>query len=331
MNEPLVTVIATCYNHARFLVECLDSIRCQTYRNIEVIIADDYSTDDSVERIQAWVDKHGVECHLLLHDRNEGLCRTVNQALSLASGKYVSLVSTDDVWLADKTERQVAMMEALPDSVAVVYSDAYLIDDTGSRQPGRFIHTQANRLDTPEGYIFPILLQEWNFIPALSTLTRRSSLDAVGPYDETLVLEDLDMWLRLARHHHFVFDGAVAGSYRILPGSLFRSRQTEIAKSCIRIFSKWLAEPEYAGVARRRIAEQWWTLTQLEPQRRWHHARTALSTYRDRRSYARLACLALGVPFARATRLPGLSRHGRPSGAASRNLGRRGAGAIDRP
>ncbi len=323
MDGPLVTVIATCYNHARFVVECLEGIRRQTYPNIELIIADDCSTDNSVERIRAWVDQHAVQCHLLMHDRNEGLCRTLNQALYLASGKYVAMVATDDVWLAEKTARQVAMMEALPESVAVVYSFAYVIDEGGRRQPGLYIQSQVNRSDAPEGYIFPTLLQDWNFIPAMTTMIRRSCLDVVGPYDETLVIEDLDMWLRLARHYDFAFDRMVTASYRILPGSLFRSRQADVTKSSIRIFSKWVEEPEFGRLAQRRISEQCWTLTQLEPQHRWRHARAALRAHLDVRSYAKLLCLALGVPFERVSRLPGMSRHRSPSPTSVRPSARR--------
>ncbi len=318
MKEPLVTVVATCYNHSRFLVECLESIRAQTYTNIELIITDDCSTDDSVQRIQGWVEEHGVECRLVLHDRNQGLCRTLNEALSMASGKYVAIVSTDDVWFPEKTARQVNMMEALPESFAVVYSDAYVMDAAGNRMPGRYMESRVGRLDAPEGDVFRVLLQDWCFIPAMTTLIRRSCLEAVGPYDESLVMEDVDMWLRLARHHHFAFDSTVAASYRILPTSLFRSRQTEITKSFIRVFSKWLAEPEFGEVAQRRIAEQWWALTQLEPHHRWRHARAALRMDRSPRSLAKLLFLALRLPFAHVSRVPGVSRHGSAQRRTSR-------------
>ncbi len=325
MSDPLVSVIATCYNHAHFVIEGLEGIRRQTYPNIELIITDDCSTDDSVARIRAWVEEHGVDCRLVLHDHNQGLCRTLNEALAAASGKYVAIVSVDDVWLPEKTARQVALMEALPESVAVVYSDAYVIDEAGRSLPGPYIRARVKRSDTPEGDIFAVLLQDWNFIPAMATLIRHSCLRAVGPYDESLVLEDIDMWLRLARCCQFAFDPIVSANYRILPTSLFRSRQTEITKSFIRILSKWLEEPDLAHVARRRMAEQWWTLTQLEPQHRWRHARQALQVDRSPRSWAKLLLLALGIPFARVTQLPRVSRHG---GSSPRGPGQ---GAVRRP
>ncbi len=307
MNHPLVSVIAACYNHGAFAFECLESIRRQTYPNVELIVTDDCSTDDSVEQIRAWVDEYAVDCRLLLHHRNQGLCRTLNEALSLATGKYVAMIATDDLWYPDKTARQVTMIEALPESVAVVYGDAALIDEAGRPVPGRFLE-KFERLDTPEGDIFPVLLQDWSFILPMTTLIRRSSLQAVGPYDETLVFEDLDMWLRLARHHHFAFDPAVAGAYRIHPGSMVRCRSKEITKSSIQIYSKWLGEQEFARTVQRRIGEQWWTLAELEPQLRWHHARAALRAHRGFRPYVKLLFLALGIPFARLTSLAALSR-----------------------
>ncbi len=313
MNGPLVTVIAVCYNHGRFVPESLESIRRQTYRRIELIIADDCSTDDSVQRIVAWVNEHDVECQLLLHDRNLGLCRTLNEALSIAKGKYVAMLATDDMWVPEKIARQVARMEGLPESVAVLYSDARVIDEYGHVLPGRFLE-RFELPDMPQGNIFPFLLREWSFILPMTTLIRRSSLDEVGPYDETLVFEDLDMWLRLARHHDVVFDPGVTGNYRIHAGSMVRSHSAEIAKSSIRIFSKWLGEAEFARTVERRIGEQWWTLTQLEPEHRWSHARFALRAHRGPRAYIKLLFLALGIPFDRLTSLAALLRRLRRAG-----------------
>ena len=82
---PLVTVIATCFNHERFVVECLESIRAQTYPNIQLIIADDCSTDGSVPLIRDWLTQTGTVCTLILHQQNQGVCRTRNETLTHAS------------------------------------------------------------------------------------------------------------------------------------------------------------------------------------------------------------------------------------------------------
>ncbi len=302
MRKPLVTLVAICYNHARFLTDCLESIRQQTYANTEVIIVDDCSQDGSVDRIRDWLREHGLNWQLVVHDRNKGVCRALNDALSLAKGKYIACVAADDMWMPDKTLRQVNLMESLPDSVALVYSDAYLIDENGHRLPDMFIPWHVGYNKTPEGDLFADLLMGGNFFPAMTTLIRRSALEEVGRYDESLVYEDWDMWLRLSRRYSFAFDREVAASYRVLPGSL-RTRELAIMKSDMQILSKWLQEPDLTEMVKKRVADLSWGLTQAEPTKRWYHASVALRAHRSLRSYGKLLLLLLGVRFKRAKRL----------------------------
>ena len=114
-NYPLVTAFVGCYNHSRFVEECLDSVRHQTYPNLQVIIFDDGSKDNSVSVIDTWLKKHRLDWQFISHTRNVGICASLNEVLRLARGKYASMVAADDVWLPDKTARQVEMMEQLPE------------------------------------------------------------------------------------------------------------------------------------------------------------------------------------------------------------------------
>ena len=308
MNQPPVTLVALCYNHARFLHDALESIRGQTYENVQVIVVDDSSTDDSAQRVRHWLDQRALDWRFVVHERNEGLCRTLNQALSLAIGKYIAFVATDDIWMPDKTARQVAIMESLPESVALVYSDAYLIDENGQMLPDTFIHWHTGRDGAPEGDLFLELLTAGNFLPAMTTLIRRSALEDVGGYDERLLYEDWDMWLRLSRGYRFTFDREMAASYRVLPNSL-RTRALPIMQSDMQILLKWLPEPDLNPIVRKRIADLRWGLTQVEPERRWHHARLAIQGDPTLRSYAKLVLLLLGIRFEDASRLvPGRAR-----------------------
>lgn len=222
-GQPLVTVIAVCYNHARFVIECLDSIRNQTYPHMQIIIMDDCSQDDSVEIIRDWIARYGIECKFIAHQKNQGLCRTLNEALSHADGKYVSLIATDDLWLPDKIICQVEVMEKLPDSVAVLYGDTYLINEAGAPLPGLILDQCRDNLGTPPvGNIFPVLL-EVNTIPALTALIRRSCYEKVGYYDENLRYEDWDMWLRIAQSFSFAYAPEPLSKYRQVATSMQRT------------------------------------------------------------------------------------------------------------
>lgn len=221
-ENPLVSVIAVCYNHARFVIECLDSIRNQTYPNLQIIIMDDCSQDDSVEIIRNWIERYGVECSFIAHQKNQGVCRTLNEAVGLAQGKYISLIATDDTWLPDKIIRQVDIMESMPEKVGIVYSDAYQMDENGQRLPDMFIAAHRKLDSVPEGDLLEDLIVG-NFIPAMTTLIRRAVYDRVGLYDESLAFEDWDFWLRAANHFHFAYSTYPSANYRILDTSMMRT------------------------------------------------------------------------------------------------------------
>jgi len=252
-NQPLVSVIAVCFNQSRFVIECLESIRRQTYQNVELIIVDDCSQDDSVAVIRSWLDATQGTATFIAHTRNMGICKTFNEAVAHATGKYVSIIAADDLYLPDKTEVQVELFEKLPANVGVVYSDALQIDQDGTVLPRKFIEAHRELPIMPEGQIFPVLLKD-NFIPAMTTLIRRQCFDTVGPYDETLLYEDFDMWLRISRQFCFSFSPKISAKYRILPTSMTRAVMEKngwgALKSNFRIFEKCLQTSELTSEQR---------------------------------------------------------------------------------
>jgi glycosyltransferase involved in cell wall biosynthesis len=193
MVRPLVTAIVGSYNQARYVEECLESVRGQTYSPVQIVIVDDGSPDDSVAVIRRWLDRNHVEAELIAHGENRGVCASANDALVRARGKYVALIAGDDRWAADKIERQVEHIEELSDDYGLLYGALRKIDDEGTPIPRRRSERQP-----PEGDVYRSLIRE-NFISASTVLVRRSCFDLAGAFDETLLFEDYDMWLRLAR------------------------------------------------------------------------------------------------------------------------------------
>jgi glycosyltransferase involved in cell wall biosynthesis len=323
-SPPLVTVIATCLNHERFVLECLESIRAQTYPNVQLIIADDCSSDESVSLIRDWMARTGTECTLVLHDENQGICRTKNETLSHARGAYVSSVSTDDVWLPEKLAVQVEQFERLPASVAVLYGDAYLMDVHGDPLPKMFFESSRDTRsfdEPPEGDIYAKLL-EVCFVPTMTTMIRRECYEAIGPYDESLAYEDWDMWLRIARRFEFAFSSYVSARYRIHPSSLSHTIGSRAWESDIRMFQKHLGySREWDAVLRDRIARASYRLDQPE---RLENARSNLRSNRNPTALVLyLLCLAR-IPYRRvvplkravtriAASLASYSRPARPS------------------
>ncbi len=217
-----VTVIALCYNHERFVIECLESIRAQTFQDFELIITDDCSRDSSPELITNWLAQNRPDGIFIRHDENRGLCRTLNEAISHSHGEFLSMIATDDAWEPDKIERQLNLMRLQPSHVAVVYSDAAQVDEEGRPLHKTVIEGHHEGLEPPSGKIFSTLA-DGNFIPAMATLIRRQAIDSVGGYDEGLTYEDYDMWLRLAQHFDFVFCPGTVARYRIVATSIVRT------------------------------------------------------------------------------------------------------------
>lgn len=305
--NPLISVIATCFNHERYVEDCLESIRAQTYSNIELIVCDDASTDRSPSIIRNWVKRVGGDCRLLFHQENLGLCRTLNDALAVATGRFVALISTDDIWAAAKTEAQVRQFQSLPDSVGVLYSDALLIDEHGNLLPGGFIDALRSARNPrlcaefhqpPEGNVARVLLRG-NFIPAMTTLVRRDCFDRVGPYDDRLVYEDFDMWLRIAQHYEFRFSPGPLASYRVVPTSLARTMGARGAVSTLEIYQKWLVESgEDRSYVRDQIAHRAFGLSELLPHERSRYLRLGLSHTRRPRSVVRAMLAVAGIRVA---------------------------------
>lgn len=240
--DPLVSVIVPCYNHARFLIECLESIRNQTYSNYELIIIDDASSDNSVELIEQWIAAQRLSCRFVKHEINQGICKSLNHGLSHATGKYICCIASDDVMMPDRLAHQVAIMEALPEKVGVLYGNAYIINERGDIQTETVIERairDRGLLCIPEGNIYRIL---WNgnFVQACTTMVRRQCYEKIGNYDESLFYEDYDMWLRISREFDFAYNPHIVGKYRIVATSITNTSRGRMDDTKEKMFFKHL-------------------------------------------------------------------------------------------
>jgi glycosyltransferase involved in cell wall biosynthesis len=236
--NPLVSTIVLSYNQSRFVSETLESVKAQTYKATQLIIVDDCSSDDSVAIIEHWLQETGLRCTFIRHQENQGICKSINDALAVATGKYISMIASDDVWLPDKIARQVKIMESQPDQVGVLYSDAFQMDAQGRSLPDFYIlSARPNLPEIPQGQARDVLdaLLEGNFIPGMTTLIRRNCYNEVGLYDEDLPWEDWDMWLRIARQYSFLYSPIPSAKYRLHEKSFSHSDPGRLLKEAMRI------------------------------------------------------------------------------------------------
>lgn len=191
-SQPLVSIIIPCYNHERYVQDCIQSVIDQTYSNIELIIIDDGSKDNSVQLIESLI----KECQsrftrFEFRSRpNKGLSATLNEALEWVQGKYVAGIASDDILIEDKTEIQVAYLEDHPDTVAV-FGGVKLIDNNNIIV-GSIEAVQGSR-------DFKSMILKGIRILAPTQMMRTDAVRKTGGYKENLIIEDAYMWFKLSK------------------------------------------------------------------------------------------------------------------------------------
>jgi glycosyltransferase involved in cell wall biosynthesis len=200
MEHPLVTVVVVSYNHSQYITECLNSIKDQTYKNIQLIVADDASKDNSTEVFEKWLQENNYTAERNFHKKNTGLAEMLNECVSMAKGKYINLIAADDYFHRDFLEKCVTSLEQKDNQFGMVFSSCFIIREDKSL---------INYLDDFSFYKdkkqFKNNLKKSNPIPALATLVRRDVLLETGPYDKNILIEDYDRWLRINENYFIDF------------------------------------------------------------------------------------------------------------------------------
>ena len=188
-NSKLVSVIIPVFNRARMLEEAVDSVLAQTYKLIEVIIVDDGSNDDTVQRSQSLAKKYSNVEFIRMANQGPALARQAG--LDRARGEYIQYLDSDDLLLPDKFQQQVTMLSANP-SADVVYCKQTLLDTHNGARTQAWMRTG----ETHET-MFPGMLggRLWGTpVP----LYRRTVLDKAGPWAQLSNLEDWEYDCRVA-------------------------------------------------------------------------------------------------------------------------------------
>lgn len=203
-----LSILALCYNHESFLEDALSSL-ANLPDWIEVLIADDASTDRSAEVLKTWENKF-PEWTFVYHKENKGNCRTFNELLDRARGNWVLDFATDDELMPDMLPGWLAFAESNPDC-GFCFADAWIFEDRHSEQKRFF---EKSEIDS---FKRRIILKEFfrnDFICPPAVLFSRTALLEAGGYNENLSYEDLNIWLRLARKHPVCFHDAPVIRYR---------------------------------------------------------------------------------------------------------------------
>lgn len=206
--------------------DALESVWGQSYKNYELVVVDDGSTDGSVGIIEGLL-KENPEVRFLPINENLGNCQAFNKGLKLTKGEYIIDLAADDVLLPDRLAEGVRAMEAAGEEYGVHFTDALYIGVNGKELRTHYKRNKLGHLveQVPQGWVYPDLLQRY-FICTPSMMMRKSVLEAMGGYDETLAYEDFDFWVRSSRSWKYCFTDKVLVKKRIVLGS-WSARQYE--------------------------------------------------------------------------------------------------------
>lgn len=234
-NQPVVTVIALCYNHSEFLLESLSSVLHQTYKTIQLIVVDDASEDDSQQKILALLQDFPA-VQWIFNEKNIGNCKSFNQAFLLAKGKYIIDLSTDDILEKTRIEKQVRHFESLSNSYGVVFSNAIFIDEQG--KPFRTLYEENQSVSA--GNIYSKLIEQ-SFILPSTMMIKKEVLDELNGYDETLAYEDFDLWIRSSRNWEYAYLPEMLTFQRKVSSSLssrFVQKKNQLVVSTVKVCTK---------------------------------------------------------------------------------------------
>jgi glycosyltransferase involved in cell wall biosynthesis len=217
-DSPLVSVVIPLYNGGRYIAATLKSVLSQTYDRIEILVVDDGSSDDGPEIVAALAAGSGGRIRLMSHPDggNHGIAASRNLAIRNAGGPYIAFVDQDDVWVPEKLQKQVDLLQRFAEA-DLVYSRSGFIDQEGIDHSLRGIHrTFGKGVDGRPSNVFSRIIKE-DFIPTLTVVVRKCCLERVGLLDEGPAYEFED-WLlmsKLAFYYKVIFIPTVLAKWRV--------------------------------------------------------------------------------------------------------------------
>lgn len=187
----MVSIIVPTYNYEKYICDAVDSILNQTFKDFEIIVVDDGSTDDTYKVLEKYDDRI-----VYLYQENSGPASARNLGIKKSKGKYICFLDADDMFLPNKLEKQVALMEK-ERKIGLIYSNYLCIDERNSRI---LKHYRCKKF-SDHRVAFNNLLT-YNYINTSTVMIRKACIGKVGLFNEKYsYLEDYDLWVRIGKDY----------------------------------------------------------------------------------------------------------------------------------
>jgi glycosyltransferase involved in cell wall biosynthesis len=231
--NPLVSIIIPVYNGSNYLGAAIDSALAQTYKNCEILVINDGSTDNGLTESVAL--KYGSKIRYFVK-KNGGCGSALNYGLDQMRGEYFSWLSHDDLYLPNKIQHQIKLLECTQEEIPPIVYGGYEIIDADSSSVATVYFHKNHSIECLNLSLYPVVK---NLIHGCSLLIHRSWIDRVGKFDESLLhTQDYDYWLRLMRLAPIIFDSEILIKSRVHPGQTTYSEGRN--EECNRFWSNLL-------------------------------------------------------------------------------------------
>lgn len=261
-----VSVVIPTYNRARLIVEALESVFCQTFRDLEIIVVDDGSTDGTEQALRGYQDRIRY-----VYQPNRGVNAARNRAIDMARGEYIALLDNDDLWRDDKLALQVSLLDHFVDA-GFVFSDFAILKPSGAvvhgglrtwhnpnwpdifGPPRRYsalglVATCAD-FDVYQGDIYPHSISEPYVLPSASLFRRRYFGRELRFPEDDPICGDWEFFARLSRQHGAVFMDCETAVNRSHEDSVRLTRtaaRIQVARRLAMVRRVWCADAAFSA------------------------------------------------------------------------------------
>ena len=216
---PKVSVIIPTRNRAGFLGSAIRSVLSQTFDDLEIVVVDDASADQTMDVVRGFGD---VRVRYIRHQTNKGQGATRNDGIKQAAGAYIAFLDDDDEWLPGKLEKQVKLLDGSSPNVGLIYTGFYRVEGGSKRIINEIIPRRRGRVYED------LCLNNW--MGTCSTvLIRRTCFERTGLFDEELAAAaDYDMWLRIAEEFEIDYVGQALVYYTVHDERISTNHESKI-------------------------------------------------------------------------------------------------------
>jgi alpha-1,3-rhamnosyltransferase len=225
-REPLVSILVPSYNHEKYVVECLESIKDLSYPRLELILSDDRSRDATFDHAEQWISENGSRFERAIavkQPKNLGVVRNLQFLFDSAQGEYLAYIASDDALVKSSIADRLRLL-LKDENIDGVIGNSQLISESGSILQEQRVSTRFSHDLCKKQVMTGALIRYWRFICSAAMLRRTALLEggSIGRLPEDLKIEDRYIFIRLAAQHKLAYANAIVAKYRYIGSSLSR-------------------------------------------------------------------------------------------------------------